>query len=70
MTPSPHTIRRNEAPICPQCSIQMVERQNRSTGVKFYGCKNYPECDETAEHEDAEDDEGGFYGLESPHWNG
>lgn len=46
----------SHAPICPQCDIQMVERTNRQTGQKFYGCKNYPKCDETAHHEDEEDD--------------
>lgn len=42
----------SKAPICPQCDVQMVERRNNLTGAKFYGCPNYPRCDETEVHED------------------
>jgi len=44
----------SKAPICEQCSIQMVERTRKSDGKKFYGCKNWPKCDEAEEHEDAD----------------
>lgn len=43
----------SKAPICPQCDVQMRERTNSATGEKFYGCPNYPTCDETASHEDS-----------------
>ena len=42
----------SNAPICENCDVQMVERTNRSTGTTFYGCPNWPECDQTEEHED------------------
>lgn len=42
----------SKAPISDNCGIQMVERINKRWGSKFYGCPNYPQCDETAEHED------------------
>lgn len=42
----------SKAPICDNCGVQMVERTRRSDGRKFYGCPNWPNCDETAEHED------------------
>ena len=31
---------------CPKCGGAIVERKSRR-GRKFYGCKNYPECDYT-----------------------
>lgn len=43
----------SKAPICPNCDVQMVERRNNTgDGSKFYGCPNWPTCDETADHED------------------
>ncbi len=30
----------------------MIERTNRSTEEKFYGCHNYPKCDTTEENDD------------------
>lgn len=49
-------ISMNKAPICPQCDVQMVERGGRKIEGrylrKFYGCPNWPQCDETATHED------------------
>lgn len=33
----------------------MIEKENRQTGVPFYGCPNYPTCEETARHEDDDD---------------
>lgn len=44
----------SKAPICPQCDVQMVERTRKSDGEKFYGCPNWPKCDETADHEDTD----------------
>lgn len=44
----------SHAPICPQCNVQMVTRTRRSDGEKFYGCPNFPRCDETADHEDTD----------------
>jgi restriction system protein len=29
---------------CPSCDAEMVRRKNRSTGVGFWGCANYPRC--------------------------
>lgn len=34
-------------PACPKCSVAMVERRNRTTGDKFWGCLLYPRCRET-----------------------
>lgn len=59
----------SNAPICPQCDVQMVERTRRADGKKFYGCPNWPRCDETAEHEDEEftcDDYGNSYDPGGP----
>ena len=36
-----HKIAHN---ICPRCNGRLVERTNRKTGEKFYGCENYPKC--------------------------
>lgn len=39
-----------EAPVpaaaltCPRCCSGMVERQNRRTGDRFFGCETYPAC--------------------------
>lgn len=35
-------------PQCPYCGKQMVQRTNRKTGKKFYGCSAYPNCKGTA----------------------
>ncbi len=40
--PVPQTV------ICPKCNIPLVQRVSKSSGEKFYGCKNYPNCRETA----------------------
>jgi restriction system protein len=29
---------------CPRCGGTLVERQNRQTGDKFFGCESYPTC--------------------------
>lgn len=50
----------SNAPICEDCGIQMVERTNKATGKKFYGCKKFPHCRNTEEHEDNEDHESYF----------
>lgn len=34
-------------PIC-SCGCVMLERTNKSTGDKFWGCSNYPKCIGTA----------------------
>ncbi|MDA8155657.1 MAG: restriction endonuclease [Actinomycetota bacterium] len=34
-------------PTCPNCEIKMIERtakKGKSTGQKFWGCRNYPRC--------------------------
>lgn len=31
-------------PTCASCGIKMVERTNRQTGSRFWGCTNYPRC--------------------------
>lgn len=31
-------------PMCQQCAIPMVQRTNRMTGQKFWGCMVYPSC--------------------------
>ena len=47
----------SSAPICPDCSVQMIERTNGSTGEKFFGCPNFPKCRNS---EAIEDDVLGF----------
>lgn len=42
----------SKAPICPQCDVQMVLRRQQSTRHTFYGCPNWPDCEETASTED------------------
>jgi restriction system protein len=32
------------APACPKCGKTMVERSNRKTGQKFWGCSMFPAC--------------------------
>ena len=34
-------------PTCPKCSVEMVERVNRSTREPFWGCLSFPHCRET-----------------------
>jgi predicted RNA-binding Zn-ribbon protein involved in translation (DUF1610 family) len=29
---------------CPRCGSELVERTNRTSGQKFYGCKKFPVC--------------------------
>lgn len=29
---------------CPFCGGELVERQNKNNGEKFFGCKNFPKC--------------------------
>jgi restriction system protein len=33
-----------ESPSCPKCGKTMVERSNRKTGQKFWGCSTFPVC--------------------------
>ena len=51
----------SNAPICQHCDVQMVERTRRSDGKKFYGCPNWPRCDETETHEDTDTETFGDY---------
>lgn len=30
--------------LCPECGGPMVSRQNKSTGQRFWGCKDFPKC--------------------------
>jgi restriction system protein len=32
------------SPVCPKCGKAMVERSNRKTGQKFWGCSAFPVC--------------------------
>ena len=29
---------------CPECGGAMVSRANKTTGQRFWGCKDYPKC--------------------------
>jgi hypothetical protein len=43
------------SPICPRCGIMMVLRFDKNgplNGQKYYGCLNFPECQETVAVED------------------
>jgi restriction system protein len=31
-------------PVCPKCGKPMIERSNRATGQKFWGCSKFPVC--------------------------
>ena len=33
--------------LCSRCSSEMIIRNNRTTGEKFYGCSSYPRCKNT-----------------------
>lgn len=33
-----------EAPACPKCGMSMVQRINRRSGNRFWGCGNFPVC--------------------------
>ncbi len=41
----------SHAPICDNCGIQMKLKTSKD-GHQFYGCPNWPKCDETASTED------------------
>jgi len=34
-------------PTCPACGIKMTARSSTQYGKKFWGCPNYPKCDQT-----------------------
>lgn len=36
-------------PRCPDCNSLMTQRTNRRTGMDFWGCSTYPECNGTRE---------------------
>ena len=33
-----------EETLCPECGGPMASRANKTTGQRFWGCKNYPTC--------------------------
>jgi ssDNA-binding Zn-finger/Zn-ribbon topoisomerase 1 len=33
-----------EETLCPECGGPMVSRANKTTGQRFWGCKDYPKC--------------------------
>lgn len=43
-TPTAPVTTAPAAPICPKCGKGMVERSNRGTGQRFWGCASYPKC--------------------------
>ncbi len=38
------TRQKNDKSKCPRCSAQMIERTNKKTGEKFFGCSRFPKC--------------------------
>jgi ssDNA-binding Zn-finger/Zn-ribbon topoisomerase 1 len=40
----------DKAPFCPACGVRMVER--RGPYGPFFGCKKYPDCEETVNLDD------------------
>jgi restriction system protein len=41
----PHGVSIPDSGVCPKCGEgKIVERKNRVTGEKFYGCSRYPKC--------------------------
>ena len=34
-------------PVCPECGIQMLPKQNSKKGNWFWGCPNFPACKQT-----------------------
>lgn len=34
---------------CPQCHQRLIERKNKKSGHKFWGCAGYPDCKYTTE---------------------
>lgn len=34
-------------PECPKCGFVMIKRINHKSGLKFFGCCQYPKCDST-----------------------
>ena len=45
----PEAIPASDNPSCPRCGSRMARRTNRTTGVAFWGCLQYPKCRGTAE---------------------
>lgn len=43
------------SPRCPKCSGEMVLRQRRSDGRRFYGCSSYPKCTGTRPYSQPKD---------------
>ncbi len=37
-------LKDNIQPICPQCTIPLLLKSNRSRTSFFWGCSNYPTC--------------------------
>lgn len=44
VAPVPTTSAPAASPACPRCGQAMVERNNRKTGQKFWGCSTFPAC--------------------------
>ena len=41
---SDQDVRRPLAPTCPDCGVEMLQRTNRVTANKFWGCHLFPNC--------------------------
>lgn len=44
VAPTPAASSAAASPACPKCGKSMVERSNRKTGQKFWGCSAFPAC--------------------------
>lgn len=44
VAPTPAASSATAPPACPKCGKSMVERSNRKTGQKFWGCSAFPVC--------------------------
>lgn len=44
VAPTPVASSAAASPACPKCGKPMIERSNRTTGQKFWGCSAFPAC--------------------------
>lgn len=44
VAPTPAALSAAVPPACPKCGKSMVERTNRTSGQKFWGCSAFPHC--------------------------